>query len=197
MMRAFLALDVPDDVRDRLGSWITAARDLDWPARVRWVPQENLHLTLRFFARLEMDGVPPLMQSLVERFRDVASFDWHIEGAMLFPSNERPHVLTAGVDDSASLGSLARLAEEAAREVGQPPDSRRYRPHLTLGRMRRPRNGRRAASAKDASDWARTLGEAAPISRKACPAHEAVLFRSELGPLGPRYSVLARVSIGS
>jgi 2'-5' RNA ligase len=136
-MRLFTAIDIPDQVRDRLQRYLTKMKPL---ARIHWSPVENLHITTKFIgewpeARLaEISSA--LAQVAVPRGLQIA-----IRGTGWFPNEHRPRVLWAGVeaisdDGPAVLRELARRTDETVAALGVPVEDRPYSPHLTLARVR-------------------------------------------------------------
>ncbi|MGB0653249.1 MAG: RNA 2',3'-cyclic phosphodiesterase, partial [Thermoplasmatota archaeon] len=103
-----------------------------------------------------------------------------IEGRGAFPKPSQARVAWLGVD-APGLEALARCVVDATGGFGQPPDRRRFRPHVTLARLKRP---------ADLRPWVQqeAPGEAGHLA-------EVVLYRSELGPDGPSYVPLHRWSL--
>jgi 2'-5' RNA ligase len=109
-----------------------------------------------------------------------------VGGLGVFPANGRPRVLWAGVEEISPGGALVSLAsalEGAARAVGFEPEERPFRAHLTLAR-----------AARDGRATRRPEGN--PLVASELLADEVVLFRSELGPGGARYSRIEGFSLG-
>ncbi len=126
---AAAAVRLTDELRQR------AAR-LAPGARITWIPEERLHLTVRFIGNADAARA----QAIAEVLRPplgVSPLDVTIAGAGVFPRTGRPQVLWAGI--AAGVDGLRRIeAAVSARlaTVGIPPESRPYTPHLTLARVR-------------------------------------------------------------
>lgn len=143
MTRLFLAIWPPDDVLDRLA-------DMERPKDqgVTWVPQENLHITLRFLGDAdEAEVVDRLDEVLLPAATAVVgpAFDLLGERSLI--------TQVAGVDD------LASVVQQAVRGLGTEPERRRFQGHITvarLGRNARPRRsaGRRFDAAFDVTEVA-------------------------------------------
>jgi RNA 2',3'-cyclic 3'-phosphodiesterase len=127
-LRLFAALDVPDDVADRL---IALQRGVPG---ARWRPRENLHLTLRFFGEVPEDIADDLDAALDEAAQDFAPFDFGLKGAGFF-GKEMPHTLWIGAAESDALSALAAACERAARRAGLKPEARKFAPHVTLASL--------------------------------------------------------------
>ncbi len=174
-MRAFLALDIPDDLLmplTRLQAGLTVGRV---------VPEENLHLTLAFLGEISEVQAQDLAEAL-SLFHHPA-IDLTLFGLDLF-GGKRPDVLFIGGHGD----GLAHLHEKIAhlvREVGIALPRSRFRPHVTLARFAKDMGPR---------DQAR-LGEFLQLNGTASypPAHAdtVTLYRSHLREDGPIYEALA------
>ena len=133
-MRLFVAVDVPDDVRDALAAAVEPFRD-SMPG-ARWTPPENWHVTLKFL------GIAPAaeLEGIVEAVREAAAehtaFRARVEGVGAFPSARKTRVVWAGITDR--HGELAALARSVDRELefGFPKEERPFSGHLTLARLK-------------------------------------------------------------
>ena len=136
MHRLFVAIRPPDDIRDVL----IDAMD-DSPA-LRWVGEEQLHLTLRFIGEVERPIANDIAVAL-DRIRS-PSFDLNVVGVGKF-EQRNGGALWAGVHPKAPVGALAAKVERAIQQVGLDAEHRAYFPHITLARW-----NRRNAEAVDA-----------------------------------------------
>jgi 2'-5' RNA ligase len=130
MIRLFAALSIPQEIG------LALARRQTGVEGARWSPLEALHVTLRFFGDLREDVARDLDAELTT-VRG-APFEIALTGVGAFGEGPDLHVLWAGVEDSEPLRRLAKACESAARRAGLKPDTRRYRPHVTLAYLRRP-----------------------------------------------------------
>ncbi|MEO1718616.1 MAG: RNA 2',3'-cyclic phosphodiesterase [Pseudomonadota bacterium] len=130
MPRLFAGLELPPDVVDalrRLRSPIPGAR---------WVDSADFHLTLRFFGDVDARTARDLSDALAQI--DQPIFPVSLKGLGIFGSKE-PTALWAAVEPNEPLVSLHNATERAARLVGLKPETRNFKPHITLARLRRPR----------------------------------------------------------
>jgi 2'-5' RNA ligase len=145
-VRLFTAVIPPANVKDHLGLAVDGV-----PASPRWVPRENLHITLAFYADLPEGTVPELCEELSDVARKHGPIDLRLRGAGSFGAR----VLWIGVDGG--TGALKDLATDclaaSPREV--PEDVKPHRAHITVaharaGQVRPPRGrdrwGKRAGS---------------------------------------------------
>lgn len=122
--------------------------------RLRWVPAERLHLTVKFLGDTEPAHVGPLVAALGEvagRHRDVPLV---LRGAGAFPTLRRPRVVWCGVDPDPRLELLQHDVEEACAAVGFPVEGRAFRPHVTLARVKVPADAGGGALARAAGAFA-------------------------------------------
>jgi 2'-5' RNA ligase len=130
MIRLFAALSVPHEIG------LALARRQTGVEGARWRPLDALHLTLRFFGDIREDIARDLDSELVS-LRGQA-FDLELAGVGAFGEGPDLHVLWAGVAENEAQRRLAKACESAARRVGLKPETRTYRPHLTLAYLRHP-----------------------------------------------------------
>lgn len=124
-VRIFAALDIPDDVAERLLALMKGVPGANWR------PRENLHLTLRFFGDVAEPVADDIDSALSELAEGNAPFDLQLKGAGSFGGAD-PHALWIGVAESPALKRLAADCERAARRVGLKPDSQKFKPHVTV-----------------------------------------------------------------
>lgn len=125
----FVGVHVPLEIAERLaalGGGVPGAR---------WVPAENMHVTLRYIG--EVDGV--MADDIATGLAAVggAPFDIAIEGVDRFGGKNDTRVLYAGVVPREPLKRLHDKIETILQRIGLPAEERRYHPHVTLARMKR------------------------------------------------------------
>ncbi len=172
MIRLFVALALPDELRRRMTLLATGVR------QARWVDIENLHLTLRFIGDTREDRIEDIGRAL-ERVRADA-FELVFSGVGHFESRRRVRALWVGVDANPSLIALQARIEAALMRAGCAPDGRRFVPHVTLARLK-------AAPPSHVGGWleANSLFRADPVA-----VSDFTLFESHLGHGGAHYRPL-------
>lgn len=106
----------------------------------RWVPQENYHVTLNFLGEISQDKIEVLKTMLNELSHHHAYFHLKLHGIGAFPSEKEGRVLWIDVQNSLALRSLQEDCESRLIELGFELEKRDYKPHLTVARLRNPRN---------------------------------------------------------
>ena len=134
-MRIFVAIDLPQEIREALASLVNGLRDR--LRGVRWVRPQGVHLTLRFIGEVDEERVEMLRSALREAIPGSSPpFGLHVRGLGVFPESGRPRVLWVAVEQAAGrLSAIQREVELAAMSAGFPEETRPFRPHLTVGRF--------------------------------------------------------------
>jgi recombination protein RecA len=179
-VRAFFAVEPGAGVRAACAEVAERLRRAPHGDGVRWVRPEGYHVTLRFLGNVPTEQVPALARAVGEAVEAVAPFELAPGGARVLPSPRRPRVVVLELAPEAPLAALAGRVEQAVVAAGLPPERRAFRAHLTLGRVR----GRRVPDVAGAA-----------ASASALPVEEVVLFRSDLGREGSRYTALERLPL--
>jgi RNA 2',3'-cyclic 3'-phosphodiesterase len=99
----------------------------------RWIDPENYHVTLRFIGDVDGASARDFADALAEI--DAPAFELTFEGLGSF-GGRKPHAIWAGISRTPELEALQRAHERAAREAGLPPETRNFKPHVTLARLR-------------------------------------------------------------
>jgi 2'-5' RNA ligase len=179
-VRLFVGIDLPADVR-------TAIEVATAPLRTtipgfRWVPVDNLHLTLVFVGWVDPGEVEPIAAAVAASVSRAARFTARLGHAGRFPDRGKARILWVGFDAGAdALADLARRAREGVAD--RVADGRPFRPHVTVARAKQP--VRLAASGLEAI---------AALDRDV--AIEGVtVFRSHLGSPHPRYEAVERIGL--
>ncbi len=139
-MRLFVALEIPDQVRDGFAALIAELRGADSSfskSRARWVRPENLHVTLKFIGHVDSGKLDAIRAALAEVRLD-SPVELQFRGLGFFPNGKRPRVFWAGIEASPNLAPLAGEIEARLAKVGISGETREFAPHLTLARFEPP-----------------------------------------------------------
>src|ERR1700676_5047042 len=127
-MRLFVALDIPDAVREAIGA-LVAKLWRTFP-HGRWVRMEGVHVTLKFVGEVPPDKIDRINAALTTvRLRN--PIEMTFRGAGFFPDERRPRVFWAGIVAGAELGALASFVDQALEPLGIAREKRAFSPHLT------------------------------------------------------------------
>ena len=177
MIRAFIALPVPESVSDALADWEAPIPGL------LWIPAENHHLTLAFLGEIH----PAVLADCDAALAAIRApgFEVRLTGRGHF-GGERPRILHAVAAADAPLCALRAKVVQALDQAGVTLRHERYRPHITLARP-----GRRDPCGEMLA-WSLS---GPPVESICWWADEFVLYRSELTPSGAIYTPLARYGL--
>ena len=177
--RLFIAVDISNEAREHAASYIAALRETAADARISWTKRENLHLTLKFLGDVDEAKIAGLVVALDKALTGMPTCDLEVVGTGVFPSARKPKVLWLGVNDIG--GNLLRVAgavDDGLSVVGFPIEEREFSPHLTIGRVRDPRNARDIARKHLQSKFDAVRFKVT----------EVVLYESTLSPSGSIYN---------
>jgi RNA 2',3'-cyclic 3'-phosphodiesterase len=190
-VRAFIAVHVPETVRKRLRA---AQQELEsaMPSdAVRWTVFDQLHITLEFLGNIRSDGIAEMHNVLAEVARAHRPFELNAEVIGAFSSVHNPRVLWVGLSGNVVvLTALQAGVRSAVTRFVAEPETRAYRPHITLGRVREiPARDLRKVSAVLAAGATREFG--------AWTVGDFALVQSKLSPHGAMHSALATFPLRS
>lgn len=176
--RCFVALPLPAEYQQALPKIVA-----EWKPRLRsrlsWTKEGNWHLTLKFLGELE----PGILDQVHKALRTVTApqFEVQASGGGFFPPGRNPKVVWVGLSRGAdSCTRLAADIDQALQPLGLPPDTRPFRPHLTIARIKK----------SEPDDWPQLLSWLHAWTWPSFRAQRFVLYASRLTPQGPVYSEL-------
>jgi 2'-5' RNA ligase len=184
-MRLFAGIPIVDDARREIVTLLGRLREGDWP--VRWVHDEGLHLTLKFFGEVAPERLEVIAEAVRFAGRDTGPLALRLDGLGAFPSVVRPKVLWVGIDAPPTLELLYDRLERGGEAIGFPPEGAPFRPHVTLGRVR---EGHRLP-AGGLEEAGRTLAAVPFVGSR------LVLYESQLTTQGPRYEARLTLELGA
>ncbi|MCU0493566.1 MAG: RNA 2',3'-cyclic phosphodiesterase [Chloroflexaceae bacterium] len=182
-MRLFIALRLPEAVIQRLAEVQDQLRPSS-SRLVKWVAPTSIHLTLQFLGEVAEERVEPLAQAL-----RATSFDsspvLHLGNLGAFPTMRRPQTIWMGLaGDLAGVERSYQAVLAVTAPLGFVPEARPFRPHLTLGRVRR------EATPPQLRDLAAALAATEPPLPIAWEIGPPLLYQSTLTPQGAVYRVV-------
>ena len=181
-IRAFLAIEPPARILEAAGI-LQEKLKKEISGRVSWTRSQGNHLTLKFFGNVGQNDVINICAVVKKRVASISPLSLKIENTGCFPDSKRPRVLWLGVaGDMERLTVFQTQLEEDFQGIGFAREARRFRPHLTLGRVKNP---------GDVSGVNEALRSFVDYRAGEFICKEVVLFQSKLAPQGAIYSKLA------
>ena len=179
-MRLFLALGFPDPVKTVLTGVQDRLRERSLP--VRWVRDSALHLTLKFLGETsaaDTERVGTVVEAVTPRWPPL---NLDLGGLGTFQGRNGPRVVWMGVAGDPTLMGLQSDLDASLGRAGFEPETRRFRPHVTLGRIQRPLGPSERESLAAACETEDT--------RVRVRVEGVDLMESRLHPDGARYRVV-------
>ncbi|HHI02531.1 MAG TPA: RNA 2',3'-cyclic phosphodiesterase, partial [candidate division Zixibacteria bacterium] len=177
-----------DDVEQFLGGIILDLKQKR--GRVKWVASKNIHLTMKFLGETDENKVEAIIESIKSVAAKHKSVECTIDRIGGFPNLRRPRVIWAGIekkeDNINRLEAIASDIEEEMTPLGFEKESRKFKSHLTLGRVKDNRN---------LYELTKYL-ENYRLEPKEILFDKIVLFKSTLTPDGPIYRRLCEAELG-
>ena len=178
MVRLFVALGLPERIRLRLA---TLAVGIDG---ARWVPPENLHVTLRFIGEVAEDRAEDVDSALAAvRARP---FALSLAGVGHFGKLRKARSVWAAVEANDLLNRLQASVESAVVRAGFPAEARKFRPHVTLARIK----------GETGHHVANFLSEHGDFRAPPFEVRDFILYESQLTRHGAMYRPLSRYGLG-
>ncbi len=180
-IRTFVAILLPEAVKAKIAELVRPLRHLT--VDVKWVEEENLHLTLKFLGEISRTEVEKLDALLAGLFARESAFLLDYGGWGVFPSKENPRVLWIGLGgDVDYLRRIQGKVEDICSCLGFPREKKNFHPHITLGRIR---------SHKNLELLLREAKNTLPTEYQGSfRVEEIYLMESKLSPQGPSYAPL-------
>lgn len=135
-IRSFIAAELPDE----LGSWLSqlqARLKADKSPGVKWVDPYGIHLTLKFLGDVAIDKTDAITRAMETASQGISPFNLTIKDLGVFPNLRRVQVVWVGISGEVTkLSQLQQNIEANLAKLGFAPESRAFKPHLTLARLR-------------------------------------------------------------
>ena len=189
-MRLFIAIELSPQIRDTLAQIQSHLKYA--AADVKWVEKDNIHLTLKFLGEIAEEKAEKIKAILDEIGSQIRPFEISLKEIGVFPKIEYPRIIWVGIDKGAlEAKELAERIDGELSKIGFQLESRPFASHLTIGRVRSPKN-REALIEKL---------KTAENSHLSASSHQqitsVILFQSALTPKGPIYTKLHKTAFSA
>ncbi|HXZ28594.1 MAG TPA: RNA 2',3'-cyclic phosphodiesterase [Terriglobales bacterium] len=192
-MRTFVAVDIPEEVRQKLARFVEGVRG--FAPEARWVNPASLHVTLKFLGEIHEGKVAEVKQALAAVAGEVSQISFL--GTGFFPTVKAARVFWVGVEADEKLAALAAAVDAALAPLGIAREERAFTPHLTLARTGsgRPQRGRGDRNNASFQKLQEKLAALPAPEFGTMSAREFFLYESKLAAGGAVYSKLQRYAL--
>lgn len=129
-MRLFISLNFEEQTLRQFENWQRMLQEKG--IKGYWRRRDNLHLTLKFIGEVEERKLDAIQDALTNVSGKIGEFDLEVRALGVFPNPREPRILWAGIENEPKLITLYRLVQAETAIIGFEPESREYKPHLTL-----------------------------------------------------------------
>jgi 2'-5' RNA ligase len=188
-IRSFIAIPIPAPLRKAAAGLVgrlAAERD-----GIKWVPTENLHVTLKFLGDVDNRQIPEVCRIVRACVEPTPAFSLIFRGAGAFPHPEKPRVVYAAVSEGGEpLQHIVARLETALADLGFKPEPRDYVPHMTLGRTR-------GGSRRGSSELGQRILAQADKPLGSMVVDRVLVMASFLDNAGPTYQTMDTIELPS
>jgi 2'-5' RNA ligase len=183
-LRCFIAIELPETLKSILSGLEEEFKKTE--SDIKWVNPNNIHLTLKFLGNIREEMIEKITELMRQICSHYSNFTLNVRGIGVFPSLKAPRVLWVGIENNETLQALQQEIEEHMSLIGFEKESRKFTPHLTLGRFR-------SSIGKNA-----ILDTIRPRKEEdfgQFSVHSISLMKSDLNPEGARYTRISEVPL--
>jgi RNA 2',3'-cyclic 3'-phosphodiesterase len=189
VIRSFIAIPLSSEIQAKLTQISTDLQNQLKGTPLRWVPVDNMHLTLKFLGEVSTANLEMLKMTLQGEVAGHNPFEISVGGLGAFPNLRRPRVLWVNVQAPAELAAVQRGIEMQMARLGYPPEDRPFHAHLTLSRVGR------TASPQDMQKICDVISKCKVGFLGATRVLTINLYKSDLQPGGAFYTCLQKAAL--
>ena len=183
--RAFIAIDLPESVKSFLSEAQEALKSYGFG--VKWVRPQNIHLTLIFLGDTATADTDKIAEAMTLAAMNCPIVSLTAKGIGVFPNVRRPRVIWAGLNGQVqTLANLQQTLNAHLANLGFATDTRAFKSHLTLGRVK----GKIALDKMIAA-----IDNLKEFESESFETREVILFKSELRPSGAVYTRVQAIAL--
>ena len=182
--RAFIAIDLPVSVRSSLSEAQELLKLQSF--RVKWVRPPNIHLTLKFLGSIDVADVEKVAGAMALVTKNSTAVSLAAKGIGVFPNIRRPRVIWIGLSGQLEmLQDIQQSLDGHLAALGFPKETRGFKAHLTLGRVKGKINSDRLKAA---------MSDLEGFESGLFDVNRIILFKSELRQSGAVYTQVRGLS---
>ncbi len=134
MKRTFIAVDIHPE--KNLQSNIQEIKDVLHHEKIKWVPDNQWHLTLKFLGDTPEEIIQPIIVDISDKIMQLPGMNLHLFSLGLFKSLNNPRILWIGFKPCETLIKAVKCINEATQKFGFESDNKEFSPHLTIARIK-------------------------------------------------------------
>lgn len=185
MQRIFIALKITaDEELKRVYNELKRKLSAD---KIKWVPLENVHLTLKFIGEIPEENVQKMLLHLNPKLAANEIY-LNFSGIGIFGSRYNPKVIWLGMQPNRDLLELQQQLQNQLEELGFVPDRQNFVPHITLARINQ---------LSDKNYFNEIIANYKQINCQSQTTDGYYVVESKLLPTGPQYSYLKKFPFGT
>jgi 2'-5' RNA ligase len=184
-MRLFIAIEIPAEIKTAMAEIQQGLKNSGVDAS--WTRAEGIHLTLKFLGEVPEDRIPEIMDGLRSAVEGFGGFRLEVSGTGTFPNAKNARVVWVGLSGKIDALHVLQAAVEAAMiKNGFEQESKKFTPHLTLGRIKYIRS-------RDA--WLTALDRIKNVTLPGFDVRAVSLMKSELKREGATYTEMGKIAL--
>ena len=176
MKRTFIAVKI--ETGEKLKDLVSTLASEMKGDPIRWVNTDHLHITLAFLGDTDDETVKKVISMLESNCTGFGEVYFTVSGLGVFRNISDPRVIWAGIESDDKFGRLFNIIKEGLASIGIAIEERQFKPHLTLGRVKR---------LKNKSTLERMIGQFGRTTFQEVSVSEVVFYESILQQTGPLY----------
>ena len=185
-IRAFLALELPERIKEQISNLYSPLKSR-FKINIKWVRLENLHITIKFLGNIQEETLAKIIRSLQDLNLELNT-NLFLNSCGVFPPKGFPRVFWVSFEenpDNNQLIDLNNKIEKGLRKLGFPEEKRRFKPHVTIARLKLKNKTHVEEFDKMFEIFNTNFGN---IEKESFAVNRLTLFKSELTPQGAKYS---------
>lgn len=187
MIRTFISVELPEDIKRKISDLQNRLKVHG--GHIGWVRPGAIHLTLKFLGDIDEKEVKEIEAATKKAIKGFGPFYLRLLGIGAFPDLKRPRVIWLGIDEGGdNLARLQLRIEDEIAVIGYPREERRFKPHLTIGRVKNAHGLKQLIDAINAER---------EIDLDGFNVAEVLIMKSDLRPEGAVYTRLCEITFGS
>ncbi|HCX73883.1 MAG TPA: RNA 2',3'-cyclic phosphodiesterase [Candidatus Cloacimonas sp.] len=180
-MRTFLALELPENIKDILADLIEGAQNY-CKQEIKWISRPNLHITLQFIGKTYPEDIKEIAAYTAQEFQKIGELEMHSPRLQIIP-NRNPRLIWVSLQcENKQIFKISKRIKRKLEQLGYELDKKPFKLHITLGRVKK-------RLPKKIIDF--LLTKDIKFSKFMVP--ELVLYRSYLKPTGAVYEKLVQI----